>query len=779
MAEGSSDNTIKVWPQIVWVCRGIWKRWKILFFIDSVGGIWSGLLLLDRTTLPNLLGVKILERVSPNWPFFLVLFIALVLLTITCGLVVRLDAPLSSRQLRRRYLRKVIDNTQKSTIKGIPAEPFLGLQSVYLADIFIPLQFYENRPNVDYPLPDRDLEHYRQELKRNNSSYDLQQVVLEARKSWWRPSKEFNSKRIGIAELWKLLTRSHAVAIEGQLGTGKSTLMERLALYMALRLSHRRDSNMPEQQALTPHLLPIILSLGEYGKALQQAEDLSLHDYMLQALEKMRLPGLSTFIQNKLESGSCLVILDGLDEVTNLTTREIVQNAIKSCIHDHPGEQATPDALGPQNRFLITSRVAGYNPTAFPDYPHVTIAELVDEQVQDFLPRWCRANLCQDRHISVQEGRRDADIEREVAQRVQVLQTALRQNQAIKELVQIPLLLTFLVLMQYNGILLPQQRYELYNIITRTLLETRNKSKQINPILSVIAERRLGPLAFEMQEKGHDLAHERDVMKTLIQVIKDEGGNDEAVQRETTDFLDRIRKRGGLFVQRSGDYFGFMLPAFQHYFAARHIINKIKVDESGWIRRLVTDASRLDIIWHEPFLLAVACQSSENEVIANKILEEFLKRTPRNPLAQFVDHLRLAANAVIEAKPGKLKPELEKQIAEQLLTAYERSQREQTFAQCQAIELVMQHWLLSLPEAGYCLPLLDIISQALSPSQDITHLCTILTLLPIILDPLDPLVVFETCRPLLDALMSHPDANITNLAQSALNRLDLCVQHST
>src|SRR5437667_5368191 len=97
MTESSSDETIKVWTPIVWLCRWIWKKYKILISIDILSVIVSGLPLLDRTTIPNLLGIHILAWILPHWLLFAVLSGPLISLTIICGLVERLAAPLSYR----------------------------------------------------------------------------------------------------------------------------------------------------------------------------------------------------------------------------------------------------------------------------------------------------------------------------------------------------------------------------------------------------------------------------------------------------------------------------------------------------------------------------------------------------------------------------------------------------------------------------------------------------------------------------------------------------------
>src|SRR5215472_5810018 len=273
MAESTSDDTIKVWPPIVWLCRWIWKRRAILFGIDILSAVWASLPLLDMTAIDHLAVVHTLVTwVLPHWLFYTILFGLLLALTIICGLITRLDAPRSSRQLQRRYLNNVIHVTQMSTLKGIPAG--LIAESVHLTDIFIPLQFRPNRPYVDYPLSKREFEHYREELKSGTFSHDLQCVLFEAEKNWYTRK---TTDRISIADVWKLLTSSDAVVIQGYPGTGKSTMMERLTLSMALLLSGLQDTNMP---SLTPLLLPILLRLGEYAQALQEHKSLTLYDYI-------------------------------------------------------------------------------------------------------------------------------------------------------------------------------------------------------------------------------------------------------------------------------------------------------------------------------------------------------------------------------------------------------------------------------------------------------------------------------------------------------------------
>ena len=73
------------------------------------------------------------------------------------------DSRLNDKEVRRRFLNQVRQDTELLTLKGIPAG--LISESVRLDEVFIPLEFRPNRPRTDYPLTERELEQYR-ELRR-------------------------------------------------------------------------------------------------------------------------------------------------------------------------------------------------------------------------------------------------------------------------------------------------------------------------------------------------------------------------------------------------------------------------------------------------------------------------------------------------------------------------------------------------------------------------------------------------------------------------------------
>jgi hypothetical protein len=789
MTEKSDDKFIKLPVWLVRLCKWSWNGRKFLYgtvILSIILNLVAALPLVDPSTLHTLP----IAWLSSHWLLLLVIFVLLLLLTAVCGLIARLSAPLSERELRRRYLEQVARDTELTTLKGIPAG--LISESVRLADIYIPPRFYANRTRVDFPVSDEDLERYRQSLKRGQFMPDLERVLFEAERNWHNVLR--TGERVGLDVIWQQLSEGSgcdAVVIQGYAGMGKSTLMERLTLHMAARGLRQPDPDMPEREKLTPVLIPVLLRLGNYARALVDKADLTLTDYLLAQLKKMDLPGLTVCMDRHLLDGDCLVMLDGLDEVSELERRRKVQAAIRGLV----------SGSYHRCRFIITSRVAGYDQAAFPAYAHFILAELTDKEIEYFLPLWCRANLDRENRLRMprvigqgngEKGKKklarnltEASIEKEVERRVKDLRAAIKDNQAVRNLAKNPLLLTLLLVMQQNSIVLPRQRVELYDKVTKTLLESRNLAKELETVSEFQAIERLGPLAFQMQEADSDLIHQSDVEKALRTAIRSEGGTEEQVGAEAERFLKRVRERGGIFVSRVGDYFGFMHRTFQEYFAARYILNNIKSTQTHWIGELVTRTRRQDALWREPFLLAVAYPTyNNNEPVANEILRALLTNADKNTPDQEEYVVLLAVNAIVEAKPLTIELALQIETAERMLACYERTQRERNFEVCNEIERAVQLWLSSLPKEAYRLPLLDVISQAIRNMMHVTHQRAALTLLAMITRWPEscPPIIYDVLIPSLLALTGlsaigpyNPSADLAVSTDFDAADLALCV----
>jgi predicted NACHT family NTPase len=203
--------------------------------------------------------------------------------------------------------------------------------------------------------------------------------------------------------------------------------------------------------------------------------------------------------------------------------------------------------------------VAGYDVVAFEDYAHATIAELEQAQIENFLPRWYKACVGKDTLVSaIKAGQQDV-LFSEAEQMAQRLILAVQRHLGTRKMAEIPLLLTLLAVMQKSNNVLPERRVELYTAVTKTLLENRNQEKDIAIIPEKLAVQRLGPIAYTMQQTGNNLMRPSDVKAALGKLIRQgkADASDEEIENEVNNFLERVRVRSGLFVIRTGDYFGF------------------------------------------------------------------------------------------------------------------------------------------------------------------------------------------------------------------------------
>ena len=111
------------------------------------------------------------------------------------------------------------------------------------------------------------------------------------------------------------------VVILGDPGSGKTTLLHYLALQTArLTVPLEGAGNERGQQ------LPIFVPLAAYDDYLSRnpSNEISLGDFLPLYYEKWRsLPGLAPLFEQALAEGRAFLLLDGLDEVVERSTRSL------------------------------------------------------------------------------------------------------------------------------------------------------------------------------------------------------------------------------------------------------------------------------------------------------------------------------------------------------------------------------------------------------------------------------------------------------------------------
>lgn len=549
---------------------------------------------------------------------------------------------------------------------------------------------------------------------------------------------------------------------------------------MARRLHNKPD---PLLTHLTPFLLPVFVRLGAYAhfrEDVKEGQDTSLWEY-LRTLDELHDPDTYSWFCHCLEQGQCLVLLDGLDEVSVTAERMQVPDAIKAFIVDVRSKAASASS---HNRFLITSRVAGYDQEAFPTYRHYTLAELTPEQITGFLPRWCRSVARDDLRVSVSAEMQEQEVARKAAAIEQRLSGAMQDNQGIREMVENPFLLTLLAVMEYRNVAIPRRRVDLYSTTAKVLLEIRNEKRLLPIIPEVQAVQRLGPVAYQMQKTQNSFSTRTAILASFTESLEniDRLSPDDARQ-EAEAFLERVRQRGGIFVLRTADYYGFFHRTFQEYFAARHLLRGL---ETGLftLQDILQLARQQDDLWREPFLQAVAYKTGDEAATAWRIMEQLLEPVPGTDRAQRQHDLLLAGECLLEAKESSIRPDLERRVVLALVQSYMEAQQVREFEICAKIENSVRRLLLGLSNENQHSSLLAVLREMLLAMQEKAQQKAVLTMLTIIAQDLRygvPLLFEQLVPPLLAltglppignfqpaSLSTPPDLELVDLALVAL-----------
>ena len=429
------------------------------------------------------------------------------------------------------------------------------------------------------------------------------------------------------------LLRDHAgLILLGDPGSGKTTFLKFLALRLAVG----------EGEALgLGERLPILLPISAYANALARVGgDIRLDNFIRDYFDVIGvdLP-ISAMLQQALETGRALILLDGLDEIANLALRGRVMQRVVSFYAFH--KQAG-------NKFVLTSRIVGYSEVrpAIDDLVESTLLDFNDDQIQSFLEHWTltlEKQVVGDNLLARQNAFREQ----------QALWAAIQRNGSVRALASNPLLLTILALIKRQGVLLPERRVELYDISLKTLLSTWNRARSltgemvpgrdVNPRDTI---KLLAPLAYWMHtvSPGVGLVRQRDLENKLVELFNERGEPGELAARQ---FMEDVRDCTGVLLERGLGQYGFIHLTFEEYLAAIAIAQQGQLD---W--KIVADelAKRVgDAAWHEIILLCIGYIGliEGRDQVAGNIVEFFVRESPGAPGEAVV----LAGEAVLDNQP--------------------------------------------------------------------------------------------------------------------------------
>lgn len=425
-----------------------------------------------------------------------------------------------------------------------------------LEEMYIPLRAMVNLRGVSEE-SFRDAEHAEKSLTGHDSGLEIS--LIEA----FRQSEK---------------RRQRGIVILGDPGSGKTTHLKRVLLWCIRK--------GPATIGLPQDMIPVFLPLREL-KNLDEGLDV----FIQAQLQSPHLQTAKGFGKRLLERGNLLFLLDGLDEVADLSERERVSGWITEAIRSHP-----------TCRFVVTCRFAGYSETVQmkEDFLEMHVRPLTQDQVERFIQNWytiVEKGLAKDPEQAGGIASEKAD------NLIKRLQEPDFRARRVFELTRNPLLRANICLVHRFRADLPKKRAHLYEECIKVLLEHWRKAKMLTVDIGAQNGRRvLQPVALWMHgQEGRTRAKDSElelVIEPVLKLVKLSGGS-------AKDFLRIIRDESGLLTGWSHEDYGFMHLGFQEYLAAREIRTQAFGDP-GVLRELASHFG--ESWWQEVGLILLALE---------------------------------------------------------------------------------------------------------------------------------------------------------------------------
>jgi formylglycine-generating enzyme required for sulfatase activity len=442
------------------------------------------------------------------------------------------------------------------------------------------------------------------------------------------------------------------LVVLGEPGAGKTTLLKRIALDFA-------DRQGMTLYGLPDGLLPILFSIGDLARDRRECPGArpTLADFLpfyFRQWGQLR-HDLGPLFKDALNAGYALVLMDGLDEVLNAAERRDVSKLISAFVAEY--------AQVPGNRFVVTSRPAGYDYPLSDGFRCVEAMPFERPDIERFVEQWCPAY-----QRALPEGapqRRDPP---EV--NAGRLTQAIFEREDVTDLARNPLLITLLSLVYYEGRKLPERRVDLYKRCIEALIDKWNLVRSLGGaavgaggeltwrLTFKDAVSFLGPVALWIRRENPDaLTVPQDRLVDLfIETLHHKLGysRGEAERLAQHDLLVSLRDASGLLQHRGGEQFGFLHPTFLEYLAARGLLNLGRQREPT-VKNIAPDPA-----WREVLRLAVA--GTDEDSVQEELLQAILDASAEE--RHLGRNVVLAGECLLDAGRAPLWDEVRRRLLE-------------------------------------------------------------------------------------------------------------------
>ena len=403
-------------------------------------------------------------------------------------------------------------------------------------------------------------------------------------------------------DLEELMAESAVLVIEGQAGSGKTTLIKHFA-FMAVREKNWRNLGT---------CLPVLIFLKDLrtfkpgnGPGNEKIAWKLLAHYFDRTTN-----GLDTErVKRYLEAGQVIFLLDGLDEIAPALRAHLVQS-FAALRRNNSGA-----------RLILSGRPHGVDGevSRFFHKHKASIHPLTMEQIEAFIVKWF-ANVAEGATRGTRKTAREMIGE-------------IKGHPTIDRLIDNPLILTAICLLYHDKKELPGQRAELYQKFIDNLLHRRfDEPERIKNFLMDLAHE----MHIKLKSRGIGQLKALEVLGREYPLKEGERLRDYKMRLEGE--FEEIEPSCALMKFEEGEY-GFKHLTFQEFLTAIHLVAEEKKDYAEAIKTYWGNG------WYDEMIeLYIGYLSISNKGIANEIVREKLAGRDRMPYRRWM----LAARALLD-----------------------------------------------------------------------------------------------------------------------------------